>query len=132
MKNETNEFSFILRPSPITRGGVGVFTIHDIAAGTLLDLWDEQADLRNMKKEDVPKELIGYCVAQQDGTWSCPKQFNHMYLAWYLNHSTNPNACFNDSGKIITTREIKKDEEITIDYDILGEPNELREDFYKK
>lgn len=132
MKNKTDEFSFMLRPSAITSAGVGVFALHDIASGTLLDLWDEKSDVRNMDKEDIPKELIGYCVAQQDGTWSCPKQFNRMYLAWYLNHSINPNASFDHSGKLIAARDIQKDEEITIDYDVLNEPNELREDFYKK
>lgn len=132
MKNETNEFSFRLQPSLIPDAGVGVFALHDIAVGTLLDLSDKDTSERILKKEQIPEGLIRYCIAQEDGTWICPMRFNQMSLTWYLNHSTAPNVFQDENGDVFSLRDIVTGEEITIDYDILNEPNELREDFYKK
>ena len=39
MKNTTNHQSFILRPSTVEDGGVGVFALHGIQAGTRLELF---------------------------------------------------------------------------------------------
>ena len=39
MKNITDRFSFILKPSTIVNGGVGVFALNDIAKGTYMELF---------------------------------------------------------------------------------------------
>lgn len=87
----TNRFSFILKPSTIRDGGVGVFALHDIAEGTYMELFlkDFQEELRNEK--DVPEELRGYCLNHESGKLLCPKFFNRMDIGNYLNHSKNPN-----------------------------------------
>src|SRR5262245_41588622 len=46
---ETNEFSFVLKPSKIA--GVGVFATHDIPKGAILNFW-KQGDIKFVKRED--------------------------------------------------------------------------------
>lgn len=130
MMNETNEFSFLLKPSTIPNSGVGVFAAHDISNGTKLALFDYEYKSRVMKEEDLKEPFIHYCVAQEDGTWRCPRAFNRMEAGWYLNHSTEPNA-INKSDAYYATRDIKSGEEILIDYNNLGEPEDKKEDYYK-
>lgn len=128
----TDSNSFILKPTRIEGAGVGVFVLHDIEADTWLALKPRGESVGvNVKEEDIPKELIAYCVANSDGTWNCPPEFNHMHMVWYLNHSDTPNADKRDDG-YYSTKLIKAGEEVTIDYNILDEPEEKKEDYYKK
>jgi len=126
--NQTNEFSFRLKPSDI--GGVGVFALHDIETDIPLALKPNEKVGIVRQREDIPDELIEYCIANQDGTYSCPPEFNHMHLVWYLNHSNQPNAELREMS-YYSIRPIKAGEEILIDYNILGEPEDKKEDFYK-
>lgn len=43
-------------------------------------------------KEDVPEELRGYCIDQEEGKILCPKFFNRMDIGNYLNHSEDANV----------------------------------------
>ena len=130
MKNETDQFSFILRPSTIKGAGVGVFALHDIAKDTHMAVFAENFQEEIRKTEDIPKELRGYCIAQKDGTLLCPKYFNRMDIGSYLNHSDTPNIIHTPEG-YFSLRDIKAGEEIFADYRELGEPETAREDFYK-
>ncbi len=132
MKNITDRFSFILKPSTVIDGGVGVFALHDIAEGTYMELFlpDFQEELRN--KADVPEELRGYCLDQEGGKILCPKFFNRMDIGNYLNHSTeNANVKYNKGKGYFTTRDIQKGEEILANYQQLGEPEDAWDDYYK-
>ena len=73
MKNTTDCFSFILKPSTIPNGGVGVFVLHDVANDTYMELFlkDFQEELHDAT--EIPKELRGYCLHQQNGKILCPK-----------------------------------------------------------
>jgi SET domain-containing protein len=121
-QNTTNEFSFVLRPSPLQ--GVGVFAGHSIALGTKLMLLPENYKSRKLKEEDVPEWLRGYCVPGADGMHRCPNEFNHMHTAWFLNHSKSPNARHQEEDNMYyALRDIQAGEEITIDYKtIVDEP----------
>ena len=119
--NKTTEMSFRLKPSLIPDGGVGVFAIHDIAKDTWLDIKPPERIARDMKKEEIPEELIHLCIENEDGTYACPPEFNHPHLVWYLNHSDNPNAELREGG-YFATMPIKADEEILIDYNLFHEP----------
>ncbi len=57
----------------------------------------------------------------------CPGDFGRMELGWYLNHSRQPNV-FHKNYHYYTSRDIKKGEELTIDYNSLGEP--AKEKYY--
>lgn len=128
----TNEFSFVLKPSTISGGGVGIFTLHDIDKDVRLDILPEGYEARILKTDDIPDDLRVYCVAQPDGkTWRCPKKFNHMEMSWYINHSKNSNARFERFVGFFSTRPIKKGEELFLNYNELNEPEELKEDYYK-
>lgn len=129
MENKTTEFSFILKPS---KHGIGVFAAHDIEKGTYLRLFNEEnietAVLR--RKKDIPKLFQEYCP-DRGVMLLCPRDFGHMEIGWYMNHSKAPNA-YHKNYNYYTLRDIKEGEEITIDYNTLGEPKEAREDYYKK
>lgn len=129
---QTNSSSFILKPTNIEGAGVGVFALHDIEPDTWLALKPRGESVGvNAREEDIPKDLITYCVANDDGTWNCPPEFNHMHMVWYLNHSDNPNADKREDG-YYSTKAIKAGVEVTIDYNILDEPEDKKEEYYRK
>lgn len=127
-----SEFSLILKPSPIS--GIGVFATHDIAAGTSL-LRPEHCDtVRTLKIEEVPAEFLKYCVMINALECTGPRQFDHMEIGWYLNHSAHPNIAAEGSDGYYSfkaIRDIKAGEEILLDYNDLGEVATLKEEFYK-
>ncbi len=112
---------FELRASRIH--GVGVFAAEKIKKGIFLPLFEDN-DFRfiqsnQIKKIRIPEKFIRkYSIKFPDG-YSSPKNFNRMSIGWYLNHSTKPNACHNAHYDYFAMRDIKKDEEIMIDYDEL-------------
>ncbi len=132
MENETNEFSFMLKPS---KHGVGVFATHDIAKGTRLRLWGKQIEddadrARVFKKEEVLEALRGYCVDRGDKLL-CPNDFGFMEIGWYVNHSNSPNVYQEKYKWFYAKRDIKEGEEILIDYNFLDEPEKNKENYYK-
>ncbi|HMS33346.1 MAG TPA: SET domain-containing protein [Ignavibacteria bacterium] len=112
---------FELRASAIH--GVGVFTLVKIKKGSALILFEED-DFRFIKKSQIrktglPESLIRkYSIKYSDG-YSSPRNFHRMSIGWYLNHSDDPNVYHNSEYEYFALRDIKKDEEITIDYDRL-------------
>lgn len=129
-EDKTNEFSFILKPA---QHGVGVFAVHDIKAGTYLRLCGGESDIDASivrKTKDVPKAFIQYCLHRGE-TQMCPRDFGRMEIGWYLNHSKTPNAHHDDDYNYYASSDIKAGEEITIDYNLLDEPEENKEDYYR-
>jgi SET domain-containing protein len=124
MKTSTDEFSFVLKPA---EHGIGVFAVHAIAAGTHLRLWASES--RELKTEQVPEALRCYCI-KMGKTVYAPRDFGAMDVGWFLNHSQTPNAHHREF-EYYASRDIAAGEEITIDYNSLGEPEELKEDYYK-
>jgi SET domain-containing protein len=129
--NQTNEFSFILKPAKNPEHGVGVFTLHNIDEGILIAAFLPTHSSRHMKKEDIPESLLGYCVGKEDGTYACPNDFSCMEIGWYLNHSKNPNIAGNAIDGFYSLRSINAGEELLLNYNDLGEPEEMKEDYYK-
>ena len=130
MKNITDRFSFILKPSTIVNGGVGVFALNDIAKGTYMELFlkDFQEEIR--EKKDTPIELQGYCLNLSDGKILCPKFFNRMDIGNYLNHSENPNVRYEKDKGYFSVRDITTGEEILANYRDLDEPVNTRAEYY--
>lgn len=126
----TSEFSFFVKP---TKHGVGVFAAHKIAKGTFLRLFGEDKpinkdQMRTLSKTDIPKLFQEYCL-DRGQIMICPKDFGSMPIGWYLNHSQTPNASHQDY-KYYAAREIAAEEEITIDYNTLEEPEENKPPYY--
>lgn len=130
MQNQTTEFSFILKPA---KYGVGVFAAHDIKEGSYLRLFGNENKNHRAPvirdKKDVPKYFESYCIDRGEKL-ICPKDFGHMEIGWYLNHSKSPNA-FHREYNYYALRDIIAGEEIVIDYSSLEEPEEAKSDYYK-
>jgi len=130
----TNEFSFILKPS---KYGIGVFATHNIKKGTHLRLLGDKKDyVRILNRNDLKnkdKTFSSYCVADGDKL-ICPEDFGKMEIGWFINHSKkNPNSYFSqDDYQYYALRDIKKSEEILIDYNKFDEPEKYKEEYYEK
>ena len=129
MRTNTDHQSFIVKPS--TTNGVGVFALHDILKDTYLYLFREdfQEEIREIK--DVPEELRGYCLDREDGKILCPKLFNRMDIGNYVNHSENANMRYEKGKGYFAKRDIKVGEELFANYRELGEPEGLRDGYFK-
>lgn len=124
--------NFELRSSLIPEAGKGVFSLVDISTDSFLELKPKGATVGVlMPEEAIPAEYLHYCIAKQDGLWSCPRDFSDMELVWYLNHSDRPNAELRDDG-YYSVAAIRSGDEILIDYNQFGEPEGKKEAFYRK
>ena len=121
--NKTHAQSFKLKPSSIPGAGVGVFALHNIDAGVLLALKPSHKIGITLQKADIAEDLLAYCINNDDRTYTCPPEFNHMHLVWYLNHSDTPNTEKREDG-YYSLREIHRGEEILINYNIFHKPDE--------
>lgn len=131
MKNITDRFSFILKPSTIKNGGVGVFALHDIAKDTYMELFLQDFQEEVYSKTEIPQELQGYCLHKENGKLLCPKFFNRMDIGNYLNHSKNANLRWEEGKGYFAKRNIRTGEEIFSNYAELGEPEDEMDDYYK-
>src|SRR3989344_3910965 len=112
MKTSTNHLSFILRPSTVHVGGVGVFALHDIVKGTHMALFSDSFQEEIHTEEEIPEELQGYCLNREDGTLLCPKYFNRLDIGNYVNHSETPNMRYEEGKGYFALRDISASEEI--------------------
>lgn len=133
--NTTNEFSFLLKPANYW---IWVFAAHFIEKWTYLRLFSDNNLTRKLKFEEVPEKFKMYC-AYRSNYLICPTDFWNMPIWWYLNHSDNPNAIHDKNEKennnywlFLAWKDILEWEEITINYNDLEEPDEFKEDYYKK
>lgn len=110
--------------------GVGVFATHFLAKGT--PVLTGEFTPRYMKIKDVPEAQRKYCILLSDEDCRCPQRFDRMEIGWYLNHSFEANVRHvKEDDTVVTTRDIEAGEEILIDYNGLGEPEHLKEDYYR-
>jgi hypothetical protein len=114
-----------LQRSPIH--GVGVFAIRDIPKGTGIFknddnkmIWVNKDDISNIDMELL--RLYDDFSVNKNGKLGCPKNFNMLTVGWYINESKdNPNVCCNDNYDFIALRDIKKGEELTVNYSTYSE-----------
>jgi SET domain-containing protein len=117
-----NDLYCRLDVSPIA--GVGVFAIRPIAKGiNPLKSWlpTEEVDIKWEEIKKLPatvrKQVEMFCYYDKKKVSVPVIGLNAMNMSIYLNHSKTPNLKFRKNGKLIALRAIKKDEELTIDYD---------------
>lgn len=110
-----------LKPSKVC-DGVGLFSIMEIKEGeAILDdvtaddiyiRWDEITGLR----EEVKNYLNSMCNSDTDGLY-LSRTPNNINLAYFVNHSDNPNVFHNlELDRFIAIRDIGVDEEIVCIY----------------
>jgi SET domain-containing protein len=104
--------------------GIGVLAIRDIAEGVnvfgiLRCIPTVNVNKNDIKRlpHDIQKFYLDFCVWRGD-IIHCPQNFNEMNIAWYLNHSDNPNvkAEMNEEICFVSLRPIEKGEELLVDY----------------
>ncbi len=109
-----------IRPSPIH--GVGVFAIRNIKKGT--PLFSEDFDeMLWVKEGDLPKqkhlrEFYDDFGVFKNGRCGVPKHFHRLTMSWYLNDpkkGERPNVACNENYEFRASRDIKPDEELTVD-----------------
>ena len=108
-----------LQPSPLH--GIGVFAIRDIPKGKYVFrgddeqlCWIEVSKTKRLGKE-VRRLYEDFCVLR-NGKYGCPRTFNVLTPAWFINHSENPNLAADEKFDFYSTRRIKKGEELTLCY----------------
>lgn len=108
-----------LRPSRLH--GIGVFAIRDIPKGTYVFqsddeemLWVKASAVKRLDKE-VSNLYRDFCVLR-DGSYGCPRNFNRLTPAWYINHSENPNIAADENFDFYSKRKIRRGEELTLKY----------------
>ena len=58
----------------------------------------------------------------KNGRVGCPRNFNRLTMAWYLNESKEPNVRCTRTFDFVTLRNIKSGEELTVDYSAYSDP----------
>ena len=108
-----------LRPSKIH--GVGVFAIKDISEGSYLFTHDDQPIVW-IERKDIEKLPIVFKQFYDDfgiikgDKYGCPQHFDSLTTSWYLNESADPNVAADEDYRFYALRDIKADEELTVDY----------------
>ncbi len=109
-----------LKPSRIH--GVGVFAIRNIKKGTDLFpfgdrekiLWIDKKRISRLRGE--ARHLYDYFGIRMGDKLGVPVNFSQIIIPWYMNHSFHPNTYVDQDYRAIASRNIKKGEELTLDY----------------
>jgi len=110
--------------------GVGIFAIRAIPKGTNI-FGDDNKKPFMVDKESIvdldeeTKRLYEDFCAVEDGKYCCPESFNDLTVAWYINESKEPNTISN-GYEFYASRDIRKGEELTVDYSSFSEEEEMR------
>jgi len=115
-----------IRPSRVFAGEVATFAVRAIKKGTVLDDVNSPEEVvfihrRDFKKLDpiTRQKIKRFCILDEDGEYCVPADLNNMGTSWYFNHSCDPNVGFDRRGSFIAARNIKKDEELFLDYGLM-------------
>ena len=108
-----------LGPSPIH--GVGVFAIKDISKGTYIFpddndelVWIHKDMLRDLSAEER-RLYDDFCIIRGN-LYGCPQSFSRLTPTWYFNECSTPNVAADKTYRFYALRDIKKGEELTVDY----------------
>jgi hypothetical protein len=89
--------------------GEGIFTMADIKKGDLIFVWEGQ----KKSGRSYPWYFGTRWLQVGQYEWIAPTRNSP---GWYINHSCNPNSGIKDSIKIVAMKNIRRGEEVTIDY----------------
>lgn len=111
-----------IKPSKLVRGEVGLFAACPIKKKSIIafserfgdDYFISWKDFRKLDKITKNK-MVDYCVETPNGLYT-RKEFNYMSLPWHMNHNCNNNVGCDNHNNFIAVRNIKKGEELTLDY----------------
>lgn len=123
------EFSFILDRSEIA--GIGLFITHPVSKGAVLYVDHDKEVVRPI--EGIPPQFLKFCMYTSTTECQAPERYDLINVWWYLNHSHQPNITIRESDHAyIAIRDIQANEEILIDYNDFNEPEEMKEDYFRR
>ncbi len=121
MPKSSPHFKVLVRLAPSKIHGVGVVAILPIKKGEYVFgaddsemIWVKKSSIRHLPKQ-IRKLYKDFCILKNN-LYGCPKNFNELTPSWYLNHSTKPNVAADEDYRFYAIRNIKKGEELTVDY----------------
>ena len=105
--------------------GVGVFALRDIPKGTKplkSMVTHKEKKFSRTELKDVPgsvrKHLSDFCLVEGGRVFVPQIGMNAVNISTYLNHSKTPNLFFNKDDELEALFDVKRGDEMTIDYDI--------------
>lgn len=117
---------FEIRPSKTFPGQVATFAVRDIKKGEVLDDVDSPEEVvylpeRDFKKLDLitQKKIKSFCIRDEENEYCVPADLNNMGSSWYFNHSCCANVGYDKKGSFVAARNIKKNEELFLDYGLM-------------
>lgn len=120
-RNELPHYKVFARIGRSKIHGVGVLAIRNIRKGTYIFYGDDEPicwmDKKRIKRcpPGIKKLYEDFCIIKGN-IYGCPRNFNQLTPAWYLNESKKPNVACDKDYKFYALRDIKKGEELTVDY----------------
>lgn len=104
--------------------GIGVFALRSIPKGakplvSLIKIKEFDFTKKEIKKlpASVRKEVEMFCYYDSKKYMVPSIGLNSMNMAFYMNHSKEPNVRYLKNGDIVALKRIKTDEELFFDYD---------------
>jgi len=114
---------FEVRPSKKLVGEVATFAVRAIKKGEVISSGDSPEKVFILARQDFKKldaitrnKIINFCVLDEDDEYVVPADLNNMGSSWYFNHSCSPNVAYDRHYNFIAERNIKKGEELFLDY----------------
>ncbi len=93
--------------------GKGMFAKKDIPEDTIIFKWGGTF----VSKSELPTDKEKYIILQiDDNLYSIELRDSPEDDTYFINHSCNPNVWMNDRTTFVTSRNVKKGEELTVDY----------------
>jgi hypothetical protein len=77
-------------------------------------VWIRRDDIGKLDPE-IQKLYVDYCI-EEEGWFGCPKSFNQPSMLCLVNHSDTPNAYYDADFDCYAMTDIRKGEEVTLDY----------------
>lgn len=114
-----------IKRSKVDKNGVGVFAIRSIKKGTNIFSTDTAkmvpVDGKQIKRlpKEIKKLYEDFCVIKKKKngkTYLCPRNFNVLTVAWYINDSDDPNVRCDKYYDFFALRNIRAGEELTAEY----------------
>lgn len=102
--------------------GVGVFAIREIPQGLDPFLGDgggtalvPRAVVERIEDAELRQVYLDFCPLVGEH-YLAPVDFNRMTIAWYMNHSDQPNVVADPDVNFVAACTIGRGEELTVDY----------------
>ena len=121
------------RIGPSKVNGVGVIAIRTIPEGFNPFISPRDMDVVKIPSSEIKesvaisasqKQLVKDMCVEDDGFYYLPFDgLNELGVAWYLNHSKEPNMETQDGVEFFALRQILAGEELVVDYSTYGEVN---------